>query len=296
MNLRDSIEVAIEGLAANKMRAALTMLGVIIGVGAVITMLAIAQGAKEQMMTRIQSMGTNVLMVMAGQAQTGTVRGGSGSMTTLTLDDCDAISKKCPSIVAAVPEVRQNAQVKYRNQNTNTTILGTLPQYPSVRDFKLQEGRFINDREVKGSQRVAVIGPTPAEDLFGVSSPVGKAISIKGNRFKIVGMTATKGGFGDPDDQIFIPVTTAMRRVFGVQNIRTISVQAKSMALMDQATEEITQLLRKRHKLPDDGTMDDFRIINQAEFMQMAEDSSRTFTMLLAGIACVSLWSAASGL
>jgi len=290
MNLRDSIEVAIEGLVANKMRAALTMLGVIIGVGAVITMLAIGQGVKEQMMQRIQSMGTNVLMVMAGQARTGAVRGGFGSMTSLTLEDCDAMAKKCPSVIAAVPEVRQNAQVKYRNQNTNTTVFGTLPKYPSVRDFHIQEGRFFNDREVNGSQKVAVMCPTTATDLFGTASPVGKAITIKGNRFKVVGLMAPKGsgGFGDPDDQIFIPVTTAMRRVFGVQNIRSISVQAKSMALMDQTTEEITQLLRKRHKLTEDDE-DDFRIANQAEFMQMAEDSSRTFTMLLAGIACVSL-------
>ncbi len=290
MNLRDSIEVAIEGLVANKMRAVLTMLGVIIGVGAVITMLAIAQGAKEQMMQRIQSMGTNVLMVFAGQSRTGAVRGGFGSMTSLTLDDCDAMAKKCPSVIAAVPEVRQNAQVKYRNQNTNTTIFGTLPKYPSVRDFHIQEGRFFNDREVNGSQKVAVMCQTTVTDLFGTVSPVGKAITIKGNRFKVIGLMVPKGsgGFGDPDDQIFIPVTTAMRRVFGVQNIRSISVQAKSMALMDQATEEVTQLLRKRHKLTENDE-DDFRIANQAEFMQMAEDSSRTFTMLLAGIACVSL-------
>jgi len=290
MNLRDSIEVAIEGLVANKMRAVLTMLGVIIGVGAVITMLAIGQGAKEQMMQRIQSMGTNVLMVFAGQSRTGAVRGGFGSMTSLTLEDCDAMAKKCPSVIAAVPEVRQNAQVKYRNQNTNTTIFGTLPKYPSVRDFHIQEGRFFNDREVNGSQKVAVMCQTTVTDLFGAVSPVGKAITIKGNRFKVIGLMVPKGsgGFGDPDDQIFIPVTTAMRRVFGVQNIRSISVQAKSMALMDQATEEVTQLLRKRHKLTENDE-DDFRIANQAEFMQMAEDSSRTFTMLLAGIACVSL-------
>lgn len=291
MNLRESIEVAIEGLAANKMRAALTMLGVIIGVGAVISMLAIAQGAKNQTMQRIQQMGTNVLMVMSGQSRHGAIRGGFGSVESLTLEDSEAIVKKCPSVVKAVPEVRQNMQVKYRNQNTSTTILGTSADYPEVRNYSVQEGRFFNERETRGAQKVAVIGPTTAANLFGTSSPVGKFINIKGNRFKIVGLTAPKGATGgwmDPDDQIFVPVTTAMRRLFGVQYLRSISVQAKSMALMMQATTEVTELLRKRHRIKE-GADDDFIVRNQAEVMEMAEETSRVFTMLLAGIASVSL-------
>jgi putative ABC transport system permease protein len=291
MNLRESIEVAIEGLAANKMRAALTMLGVIIGVGAVISMLAIAQGAKNQTMQRIQQMGTNVLMVMSGQSRRGAIRGGFGSVESLTLEDSEAIVKKCPSVIKAVPEVRQNMQVKYRNQNTNTTILGTSADYPEVRNYSVQEGRFFNERETRGAQKVAVIGPTTAANLFGTSSPVGKFINIKGNRFKIVGLTAPKGATGgwmDPDDQIFIPVTTAMRRLFGVQYLRSISVQAKSMALMMQTTTEVTELLRNRHRIKE-GADDDFIVRNQAEVMEMAEETSRVFTMLLAGIASVSL-------
>lgn len=290
MSLWESIEVALEGLIANKMRAALTMLGVIIGVGAVIAMLAIGQGAQEQTMQRIQQMGTNVLVIMSGQTRQGAVRGGFGSMQTLTLDDAEAIADKCPSVTASVPEVRQNAQVKYRNQNTNTTIFGTSPEYPSVRNYSVQEGRFFNEQEVKGSKKVAAIGPTTAENLFGTVSPVGKFINIKGSRYQVVGLMTSKGatgGFGDPDDQIFIPVTTAMRRVFGVQYVRNISVQSKSIALMDQATIEITNLLRKRHKIT--GDTDDFIIRNQAEFMEMAAETSRVFTMLLAGIASVSL-------
>ncbi len=291
MNLRESIQIAIEGLAANKMRATLTMLGVIIGVGAVIAMLAIANGAKEQTMQRIQQMGTNVLIVMSGQSRQGAVMGGFGSMQTLTLDDVKAIAKRCPSVVTAVPEVRQNLQVKYRNQNTNTTIFGTSPDYPEVRNYQVQKGRFFNEREVRSSQKVAAIGPTTAANLFGESQPVGKTIAIKGSAFKIVGLMASKGatgGFGDPDDQIFVPVTTAMRRMFGVQYVRSISVQARSMDLMNQATMEIDRVLRKQHKLSENGDAD-FIIRNQAEFMQMAEDTSRTFTMLLAGIASVSL-------
>jgi putative ABC transport system permease protein len=292
MNLRESLEVALEGLVANKMRAVLTMLGVIIGVGAVIAMLAIAQGAKDQTMQRIQAMGTNVLIVMPGQSRQGAVMGGFGSTQTLTLEDVKAIATKCPSVTTAVPEVRQNMQVKYRDQNTNTAIFGTSPDYPSVRNYSVQDGRFFTEREVKGNQRVAAIGPTTAQNLFGASSPVGKSISIKGSRFKVVGLMTPKGatgGFGsDPDDQIFIPVTTAMRRTFGVQNIRMISVQAKTMDAMDQTTSEITTLLRKRHKIAE-GSDDDFVIRNQAEFMQMAEQTSQVFTLLLAGIASVSL-------
>lgn len=291
MNLRESIEIALEGLIANKMRAALTMLGVIIGVGAVIAMLAIAHGAQEQTMQRIKQMGTNSLMVMAGQSRTGAVRGGFGSSTTLTLDDASAIPDKCPSVLKSVPEVRGNLQVKYGNMNTNTTIFGTTPDYPSVRDYSVAEGRFFNDQEVKASKKVAVIGPTTALNLFESSSPVGKSIRLKGTKFTVIGLLAAKGsggGFQDPDDQIMVPVTTAMRRILGVTNIRGISLEAKSAELMTQATEEVTLLLRKRHKIPE-GEDDDFMVRNQAEIIAMANETSSVFTMLLGGIASVSL-------
>ena len=290
MNLRESIEVAIEGLVANKMRAALTMLGVIIGVGAVIAMLAIATGAQQQTMQRIKQMGTNSLMVMAGQSQQGAVRGGFGSSTTLTLDDAEAIVDKCPSILRAAPEVRGNTQVKYGNQNTNTTIFGTTPDYPAVRDYSVQEGRFFDAQEVKASKKVAVIGATTAQNLFGANSPVGKAIRIKGTKFTVVGLLTVKGagGFTDPDDQIMVPITTAMRRILGVQNVRGISLEAKTAELMTQAADEVTQLLRKRHKTPE-GEEDDFMVRNQAEIIAMATETSGVFTMLLGGIASVSL-------
>jgi len=291
MNLRESIEVALEGLSANKMRAALTMLGVIIGVGAVIAMLAIATGAREQTMQRIQQMGTNTLMVMAGQSRQGAVRMGFGSSTTLTLDDCKAIADKCPSVSATAPEVRGNTQVKYGNQNTSTAIFGTTPDYLAIRDYSVAEGKFFSEQDVKGSKKVCTIGPTTATNLFAGASPVGKSIRIAGSKFRVIGLMTSKGtgsGFSDPDDQVFIPVSTAMRRVLGVTNIRGISVQVRSAALMDQATTEVTDLLRKRHKIPE-GDDDDFRIMNQAEFIQMANETSGIFTMLLGGIASVSL-------
>lgn len=291
MNLWDSVSVALEGLAANKMRSFLTMLGVIIGVSAVITMLALAGGARQQMMSRIQDMGTNVMFIFAGQSRRGAVMGGAGSSQSLTLEDAEAIKDKCPSVMDVSPEVGASAQVKYRNTNTNTSITGAVPAFQSVRNYTIQEGKFFSEKDVKSLRKVAVIGPTTAKNLFGEASPVGKYIKINSIRFKVIGVTKVKGsagGFGDPDDQLIIPITTAMRRVFGIDNIRSVSVQAQSMALMDQATKEVTELLRKRHRIRE-GDEDDFVIRSQAEVMQFANQASGIMTMLLAGIASVSL-------
>ncbi|MEN6372933.1 MAG: ABC transporter permease [Armatimonadota bacterium] len=291
MNILESISVALEGLVANKMRSALTMLGIIIGVSAVITMLALAGGASSQMMSRIKQMGTNVLIVRSGQSKSGAVRGGFGSMDTLTLDDADAVAEKCSAIAKTAPEASGMAQAEFRNNNTNTTILGTTPDYLDIRNYRVNKGRFFRLRDVKSMRTVAVIGPTTATTLFGKMSPVGKKISIKGIRFQVIGVLASKGtagGFGDPDDQIMVPVTTAMQRLFGLQYIRMIDAQAVTMAQMDKATSQITKLLRKRHRLADSAE-DDFVVRNQAEIMEMASETSKVFTLLLGGIASVSL-------
>jgi putative ABC transport system permease protein len=291
MNIRESLSVAMESLAANKTRAALTMLGIIIGVSAVIAMLALAGGASSRMMSQIQQMGTNVLFVSAGQAKSGAVRGGFGSMDTLTLDDSDAILQKCSTVVKVAPEVRSSAQVKFRNKNTNTTILGTTPSYLSIRNYHVSKGRFFRNRDVQYVRKVAVIGPTTAKTIFGRMSPVGKKISIRGIEFEVLGVLTSKGsagGFGDPDDQIMVPVTTAMRRLFGQQYVRTINVQTSSMDKMDVSTSQITRVLRKSHRLEETAD-DDFTVRNQAEIMEMANEVSRILTLLLAGIASVSL-------
>lgn len=290
MNVKESLLVALEGLAANKMRALLTMLGIIIGVSAVITMLALAGGASSRMMSQIQAMGTNVLVVMSGQSRSGAVRGGFGSMPTLTLADSDMVLLKCSAIAKVAPEVQTNAQVKYRNKNTNTTILGTSPDYLSIRNYKVAKGHSFRERDVDSSRKVALIGPTTAKNLFGKATPVGKTISIKGMEFTVLGLLKSKGtsGFGDPDDQIMIPITTAMHRLMGASNIRSINCQAKSMALMDRGTSQISRLLRRRHKIAT-GADDDFQVRNQAEIMEMANETSQVFTLLLGGIAGVSL-------
>jgi len=290
MNLSESIKVALVGLAANKVRSGLTMLGVIIGVGAVIAMIAIGQGARQQTMNAIQSMGTNVLAVRAGQASTGAVRGGMGSVQTLTYEDAVAIEKDCPAIAAAAPELRMSAQVKYKNMNTMTTIMGTTPDYTSIRNFQVEKGRFFTDKDVRSMRRVGVIGPTAATNLFGQNSPLNKIVRVNGINVKIVGITKAKGsgGWQDPDDQIFIPIITAQKRVFGIDYLRGISAQARSMDAMTEASAQIEDLLRKRHKIGP-ASESDFMVRNQAEFMETAEQASQTFTMLLAGIAAVSL-------
>ncbi|MDI6827230.1 MAG: ABC transporter permease [Armatimonadota bacterium] len=290
MNLAESVKVALDGLSANKIRSGLTMLGVIIGVAAVITMIAIGQGARQRTMATIQSMGTNVLTVMSGQARFGMVRAGMGSVQTLTYEDALAIEKSCPAVEKVAPELRMQAQVKHKNMNTMTSIIGTTPEYPSIRNYKIEKGRFFTDKDVRSMRRVGVIGPTAAYNLFGQNSALNKIVRINGINFKIIGTTVAKGtgGWMDQDDVIFIPLTTGMKRVFGVDFIRSISVQAKSIDRMTEASAQIEELLRKRHKIGP-ASESDFMIRNQAEFMETAEQASRTFTMLLAGIAAVSL-------
>jgi putative ABC transport system permease protein len=290
MNLSECLMVALEGLKANKIRSALTMLGVVIGVGAVIAMIAIGQGAQEQTLAVIQSMGTNVLSIIAGQARTGVVMGGMGSNSTLTYQDALAIQKKCPMVAGMSPEVRSNSQVTYKNMNTSTTIQGTSPDYLSIRNYQIDRGRYFNDKDEKAMSRVCVLGTTVITNLFGRSDPMGQVIRIKGINFKVVGVTKSKGsnGMQDQDDIIFIPATTAMKRVFGIIYVRSISAQCSRRADMDTAITEIQAVLRKRHKLQPNAP-DDFMIRNQADIMETADQTSKTFTMLLAGIAAVSL-------
>lgn len=290
MNITECIRVALEGLSANKVRSGLTMLGVIIGVAAVIAMIAIGQGASRSTMQMIQSMGTNVLTVISGQARSGMVRAGMGSIQTLTLDDADAIKKNCPAIIGVAPELRMQAQVKYKNMNTTTAIMGTTPEYLGIRNFRIADGRMFTEKDVKTMQRVGIIGPTAAYNLFRQSSPIKKIVRINGINFRIVGVTAAKGASGpmDTDDQIIVPVTTAQKRVFGIDFLRAISVQARSAEHMKDALVQVETLLRKRHKIGPAGESD-FMIRSQAEFMETAQQASKTFTMLLAGIATVSL-------
>ena len=290
MSLIESVRIAFTGLSANKLRSSLTMLGVIIGVAAVIAMMAIAQGARQDTLKRIQAMGTNTLMVMSGQSRSGPVRGGAGSSQTLVAGDATAITNAGPPIVHVSPEVSRAAQVKYRNTNTNVSVQGTSQDFCEIRNFTLERGRYFTAGDVRSMRRVCVLGPDTATTLFGRQSPIGKSVRIAGDTFEVLGMMKAKGAQGphNPDDQVYVPYTTAMRRLFGLTSLRSISVQLTSMDQSSQAIERITGILRKRHRIPAAGD-DDFMIRSQAEMVETAEETSRTFTLLLAGIASVSL-------
>jgi ABC-type antimicrobial peptide transport system permease subunit len=290
MNLLENVIVALQGLAANKLRSALTMLGIIIGVLAVILGTSIGQGSRDQVLERIQSMGSNVITVYAGEQRSGAVRMGVGSSQTMTLEDVDVIRRECPSVVGAAPRIRGSAQVKFGNRNTNTTILGTTPDYFTIRNYTIEHGQGFTQRDVRGMRKVCILGKTVALNLFDDAAPIGKSLRIKGIGFKIIGLMALKGAesFGDADDQVCIPVTTGMKMVFGQDYIERIYAQAASMEKTAQAVAEIETVLKKQHKIPANRDPD-FSVRTQAEFIQTQEQASQTFTLLLTGIAAVAL-------
>jgi len=289
MNWLEGFRVALTGLVANKLRSGLTMLGVIIGVGAVIAMIAMGEGARRDIEERIQGMGTNLLMVMPGAPRRGHLWGGFGSADTLKYEDAAAIAEKLPTVVQTAPETSGSYQVKYRTQNTNVRVTGTTPNYPTVRNFRVQKGRFFTEREFQAARRVCTLGVEAARTLFEQRNPLDKRIKIRGLTFKVLGLMEEKGeGFGSPDNQIFIPLTTGQRLLFGTEYVRTINVQTRNEQAMAAATEQIEQLLRKRHHLrPREES--DFNVRSQTEILTMMQETSRTFTLLLAGIASVSL-------
>jgi putative ABC transport system permease protein len=291
MNIRESFYTAIGALLANKLRAILTMLGIIIGVAAVITMIAIGEGSQQAVMQRIQSMGSDLIFV-----QSGAQRGGgstvvqSGTSVRLRLSDADAISRRASTIEAVVPELNRNAQVKFENRNWNTHIIGTTPEYETVRNFPLVAGRYFSNSEAHASSKVAVIGATIVENLFSDVDPIGRTIRIAGQSFQVIGILQAKGasGFQNPDDQIIVPVSTAQRRVFGLDYLSQITVKVPNQQASDEAFLDIERILRKEHKLRDDQD-NDFSIRNQADLITTFQETQQTFTFLLAGIAAVSL-------
>jgi putative ABC transport system permease protein len=289
--LLEMLQVAWDSLMANKLRSVLTTLGVLIGVAAVITMLAIGQGAREQQLQLIQQMGANVVLVFPGQFRRGAVGFGMGSVQTLTMRDIEALSKSNALIVQVAAEVRRGAQVVYRQKNTSTSVVGVTANYPVVRAYKVEKGRFFTEHEDLANARVAVLGQTVVANLFGENAnPVGKTIRINGIPFKVIGVLAKKGALGpmDLDDQIMVPLRTAMYRLFGTEYLNTISVQIVRNEFVTAAMEEIERILRRSHRLPPNKPSD-FAMRTQAEWEQLAEQTSRLFIILLLSIASVSL-------
>jgi putative ABC transport system permease protein len=291
MNFKESFLTALAALFANKLRALLTMLGIIIGVAAVITMIAIGEGAQKAVIERIQSLGTNLLYVSPGaQRGGGIVIVQFGTSIRLRNSDADAITEKTPAVEAVVPEFNRQAQVKYENRNWNTRIVGTVPEYEEVRNCKAVEGRYFTHSEELGVATVCVVGQTLVDNLFPTSDPLGKRIRIAGINFEIIGVLESKGqsGFQNPDDQIIVPLSTAQRRLFGVDYLSQITAKVVDDKKMDEAFLDIERILRREHKLREEQD-NDFTIRNQADIISTFQETQQTFTFLLAGIAAVSL-------
>jgi ABC-type antimicrobial peptide transport system permease subunit len=291
MSVGEAVRVALQGLMSNKLRSLLTMLGIIIGVGSVIAMMAIGQGANEAAQATLRAMGTNVLTLFTGQQRRGGVSMGFGTSQTLKLEDAEAILKECPAVKAIAPEASSNVRVKYQSQNTSTEVLGTTPDYPDIRNFQLASGRFFTESEVRRRAKVAVLGASIQESLFGNISPIGKTLKVNGQSFKVIGTFRAKGstGWRSPDDQIWVPVTTALRRILGRDFLSRMSVQAVSEDQMVAAQAQVEDLMRKRHKIPD-GEELDVQMRSQAELVETAAQQTGIFTMLLASVAGVSLF------
>lgn len=290
MNFLELMRVSLRSVQANKMRSFLTMLGIIIGVSAVIAMVAIGQGASSNVASQIQGLGSNLLIVTSGQASQGGVRLGAGSLNTLSLKDADEIAKQ-DSVAGVAPDVTKQAQVVYRNQNASTTIEGTSENFPDVRSASVQSGRFFNKYDVKGQTNVAVLGSEVVKNLFGSANAdvSGQQIEINQIPFTVIGVLESQGSSGmtNNDDRVLIPITTAINRL-GFGSVRTIYVSAKSADLMDQATYDITTALRESHRLlPKNDS--DFQISSQSQILSTAQGVTGVMTTLLAGIAGISL-------
>jgi putative ABC transport system permease protein len=291
MKILNILLSAFRALRRNKMRSFLTMLGIIIGVAAVIAMLAIGQGAEFSVEQQITSLGTNVLIVLPGSQNTSGLRQGAGTMTNLTEDDAMAIQRECPAVALLSPGTRSGGQVIAGNMNWATGIEGTGPDYLEIRKWGIEYGEFYTDQDVKGAAKVCVLGKTVADALFPESSPVGQNVRIRNVPFKVIGVLSKKGqnAMGqDQDDVILAPYTTVTRRLTWYPYLRQILVSASSPANIPVAQKEITELLRMRHKIMGYES-DDFTIRNQADLANAATATSEILTILLASIASVSL-------
>jgi len=290
-NVVEIYRVALVALRRNPMRTILTMLGVIIGVGCVVAMVAIGQGASAAIQSQIGALGTNFLLIHSGSHSRGGVHGGAGSVQNLTADDAAAIARECPSVAVADPGVRTGTQVVYGDQNWATSVQGTGPNYPTIRAWAVAKGSFFTEEDVKAATKVAVLGQTVVDNLFGDANPVGQIIRMKGVPFRVLWVLDKKGGSAmgqDQDDLVCVPYTTAQKRLMGVTYIGNIIVSAVSPQAIGWATDEIRALLRQRHRLGRDQD-DDFEVRSQQDIANTATQMSGVLTVLLGAIASVSL-------
>lgn len=292
MNFLELMRVSLRALYANKLRSALTMLGIIIGVFAVIIMVAIANGATQSVTANIQGLGSNLLIVSSGQSSFGGVRGGAGSANSLTMEDVAKVKAAGAAVKAVAPVVNTNAQVVYGTGNTSTSVMGTTAEYADVRSVKIAQGRFITEEDIVKSARVAVVGPAVVENLFGDANAdiIGKNIKLNNIPYQVVGVTVSQGSSGmtNNDDMIFAPISSVQSRLVGSKSVRQIYIEAESAQLMTDAQDQVTYALQLAHKIQS-GQDNDFTITNQAEVLESMEEISQTMTLLLGGIAGISL-------
>lgn len=294
INIPSTLRISFRALKVNKMRSALTMLGIIIGVGAVIAMLAVGTGASKRIAEQISSMGSNLLIILPGATTSGGVRMGSGTQPTLTMGDADAMQKECPAVSDVAPILSGIAQVVFGHQNWSTGVVGTTPSMLTVRDWPVAAGRSFSDQDVKSATKVCLLGQTVVDNLFGDMSPVGQVIRIKKVPFTVIGVLSMKGQSAqgqDQDDTIYVPVTTAQKKLFGTTfpgMVRIIMVKAKSTQDLPAAEKQINDLLKQRHRIGPKQE-NDFTVRNLTQIMQTAEQSTKVMALLLGAIASVSL-------
>ncbi len=292
MDLISILRIAMRALGRNKLRSGLTMLGIIIGVGAVIAMVGVGQGASKQVQDQIAAMGSNMLFVSSGTVNRGGLRLGWGQTKTLIYDDMKAILRECPAVKAAAPGSSTTAQIVFANDNWFTNVQGTEPQYFDIRSWPVESGALFTQADSDSAADVAVIGSTVRQNLFGATDPIGQTIRIRNLPFKVVGALTSKGQSAamgqDQDDVVFVPITTLQRKLTGETWLRYIVVSAVSQQASYAAQDEITSLLRDRHRIRA-GQDDDFQVRHLADIAQLADQSSRVMTLLLASIASVSL-------
>ncbi len=294
MDLNTIFSIALRAIKANKMRSILTSLGIIIGVGAVIVMLAIGNGAQTSIQNEMKTMGSNLIIVRSGVATSSGARGGHGSQPTMKAGDGEAIQNKIAKIKLAAPILDETAQVVYGNANWSTGITGTDNRNFEIKDWNLAYGRLFSETDIKNAAKVAILGQTVVNELFGDVDPLGKIIRIKGIPFQVIGVLEARGESGmgqDQDDSVYIPITTAQKKVMGISfpdQVKFIMLQAVDADSTYTSQEEIKQLLRQRHNLGSNKD-DDFVIMNLTQMMEMMENSTKIMTILLGSIASISL-------
>lgn len=294
VNISSTLKIAFRALKVNKMRSALTMLGIIIGVGAVIAMLAVGTGASKKIADQISSIGSNLIMILPGSTTAGGVRMGAGTQPTLTTFDAEAIQRECSAVLEAAPVLNGVAQVVYGNLNWSTGIIGTTPNMLDVRDWPISSGRAFTQQDVKSSTKVCLLGQTVVDNLFGDNNPIGHVVRIKKVPFTVIGVLSPKGqspNGQDQDDTIYVPVTTAQKKLFGTSfpgMVRIIMVKAKSTQELSLAERQITELLRQRHRIGPKQD-NDFTVRNLTQIMQTQEQSAKIMSILLGAIASISL-------